>query len=286
MREVSHGSRFLALAGADNVRDLGGLPVAGGRRTRARRLVRAELTHALTEADIRLLSVDLNLRTLIDLRGDDEVLVAPLLWPEDHIHRLHCPLPFRRGQTPPGGRHDFISTYLGYLELDPIPLVRAIRALLDPDNHAVLFHCAAGKDRTGVLSAIVLEILGVPRETIAADYALSGTRIHRVVARLAPIEIYRPDPIAAAAGVLAAEPGTILAFLIWRVVCQVGVVDLSHFALSGVVCGRLGGWRSGRLCATRGQTDIRGLGAAGPWFVVGSRCLESGVTGPVWAGCS
>ena len=47
-----------------------------------------------------------------------------------------------------------------------------------------------------------------------------------------------------------------------------------------VVCGRLGGWRSGRLCATRGQTDIRGLGTAGPWFVVGSRCLRSGVASP------
>ena len=213
MREVSHGSRFLALAGADNVRDLGGLPVAGGRQTRTRRLVRAELTHALTEADIRLLSVELNLRTVIDLRGENEVLLAPLLWPGKHSRRLHCPLPFGSDQTPAGGRHDFISTYLGYLELDPIPLVRAIRALLDPDNHAILFHCAAGKDRTGVLAAIVLEILGVPRDMIAADYALSATRIHRVVARLAPIEIYRPDPKAAAAGVLAAEPGTILTFL-------------------------------------------------------------------------
>ena len=46
-------------------------------------------------------------------------------------------------------------------------------------------------------------------------------------------------------------------------------------------CGRLGGWRSGRLCATRGQADMRGFGdAAGPWFVVGSRCLASGVASP------
>jgi protein-tyrosine phosphatase len=213
MGEVSHDRRFLALAGADNARDLGGLPAADGRWTRTGRLVRAELTHALTDADIDLLSLELNLRTLIDLRGDDEVAAAPLLWPGENIRRLHCPLPFRSGQTRSGGRHDFISTYLGYLELDHVPLVRAIRALLDPDNHAVLYHCAAGKDRTGVLSAIVLEILGVPREAIAADYALSATRIHRVVARLAPIEIYSPDPNAAAAGVLAAEPGTILTFL-------------------------------------------------------------------------
>jgi hypothetical protein len=68
----------------------------------------------------------------------------------------------------------------------------------------------------------------------------------------------------------------------------VGVVDFSHLRWHSRGCGRLGGWRSGRLCAMRGQTDMRGFGcAAGPWFVVGSRCLVSGVAGPLWgAGCS
>ena len=74
--------------------------------------------------------------------------------------------------------------------------------------------------------------------------------------------------------------------LIWRARCQVGVVDFSHFALgsSGVWSA---GWVAVRLlCATRGQTDMRGFGcAAGPWFVVGSRCLGSSVAGP-GAGCS
>jgi len=70
--------------------------------------------------------------------------------------------------------------------------------------------------------------------------------------------------------------------LIWRAVCQGCVVNFSHLRVGvGGGCGRLGGWRSGRLCATRGQTDIRGFGvAAGPWFVVGSRCLRSGVASP------
>jgi len=58
--------------------------------------------------------------------------------------------------------------------------------------------------------------------------------------------------------------------LIWRALCQGGRHEFLAFALVGGGCGRLGGWRSGRLCATRGQTDIRGFGdAAGPWFVVG-----------------
>src|SRR5450755_1655177 len=67
-----------------------------------------------------------------------------------------------------------------------------------------------------------------------------------------------------------------------------GVSWISRFRGSGFGgWGRLGGWRSGRLCATRGQTDIRGFGgAAGPWFVVGCRCLRSGVASPVGAGCS
>ena len=76
--------------------------------------------------------------------------------------------------------------------------------------------------------------------------------------------------------------------LIWRVVCQGVRRDFFAFAVGGVGgCGRLGWWRSGGLCATRGQADIRGLGAAGPWFVVGSRCLDIGRGQPrVGAGCS
>ena len=65
-----------------------------------------------------------------------------------------------------------------------------------------------------------------------------------------------------------------------------GVADFSYLMLVGGGCGWLGGWRSGVLCATRGQADIRGLGAARPWFVVGSRFLTSGVASPVGAGCS
>src|SRR5579859_2419729 len=91
----------------------------------------------------------------------------------------------------------------------------------------------------------------------------------------------RAEPVLGFTAVTRDPPGAPITLdLIWRVVCQVGVDDFSRWRLVGG-CGRLGGWRSGRLCATRGQTDIRGFGvAAGPWFVVGCRCLASGVACP------
>ena len=79
----------------------------------------------------------------------------------------------------------------------------------------------------------------------------------------------------------AAAPGLGLK-LIWRDVCQGGTWSFHVFCAGwGRLCGRLGGWRSGRLCATRGQTDIRGLVRhRRTMFVVGSRCLGSGVASP------
>jgi len=210
MHRVEHDLRFLNLEGADNVRDLGGLPAGSGQQTRSKRLLRAEFTHALTEDDIQNLP---GIRTAIDLRSKNEILVAPLPWPEEGVTQLHCPLPMLSGEELPRGDHDLVAAYLGYLEINPAPMLRAVRTLFDPANHAVLFYCAAGKDRTGTVSAMILDVLEVPREVIAADYALSDGRMSRISSRLAAIDIYRDNLKNIAPTALRAEPETILAFL-------------------------------------------------------------------------
>ena len=63
-------------------------------------------------------------------------------------------------------------------------IVGALTALAAPDARPAVFHCTAGKDRTGLLSALVLSLLGVPEETVVADYALSGEAMARLRAKL------------------------------------------------------------------------------------------------------
>jgi protein tyrosine/serine phosphatase len=62
--------------------------------------------------------------------------------------------------------------------------------LARPSSSAVLFHCAAGKDRTGVLAALALEVAGVERDAVVADYALTSERLARIGARLARLPTY------------------------------------------------------------------------------------------------
>jgi protein-tyrosine phosphatase len=85
----------------------------------------------------------------------------------------------------------FLSTqYTEMLDEATPQIIGALSALAAPDARPAVFHCTAGKDRTGLLSALVLSLLGVPEETVIADYALSGAAMTRLRAKL--IEKY-PD---------------------------------------------------------------------------------------------
>src|ERR1019366_1531021 len=92
--------------------------------------------------------------------------------------------------APPGD--DLAERYLWYLDVGCQALVDALTLLGDPASFPLVFHCAAGKDRTGVLAALVLEILGVEREIIVADYVITAERMELIMGR------YRADPALAA----------------------------------------------------------------------------------------
>jgi protein tyrosine/serine phosphatase len=213
MPTVEHGERFIPLAGADNVRDLGGLPADGGRVTRRGLLLRGEFTPGLTEEDIELLVRRMGLRTVVDLRTRSEVRDAPGAFAESEVRVVPAPLPVISHEPLPGAEEDLLGTYLGFIEADPAPMLRAVRTLIDPADHPALFHCAAGKDRTGALSAIVLELLGVPREVNAQDYALTADRVERVFARLSELDLYRERLSGLSDVVRSADEATLVAFL-------------------------------------------------------------------------
>ena len=192
---------WIDLQGAANVRDVGGLPTVDGRSTRRGVLLRADNLQGLSPADVARLTQELGVRTVLDLRTrrevDDEG-PGPLrttavthhhvsLIPEppgeparSEIDRAVPHRPDRAGATPT----DMTGYYVGYLEDAPQNLARALRLLADPGTGPALVHCAAGKDRTGVVVAVALSLAGVRREAVVADYARSAERIDAVLARL------------------------------------------------------------------------------------------------------
>jgi protein tyrosine/serine phosphatase len=94
----------------------------------------------------------------------------------------------RRGD----GDSPVVASYLRYLRRRPDSIVRALRAIAEPDG-ATLVHCAAGKDRTGVVIALALSVVGVERRLVAEDYARSQSQMTEILAHLARSDLYGPE---------------------------------------------------------------------------------------------
>ena len=178
---------LLPLVGAYNFRDLGGYPVAGGRVTRWDRLYRSDTLHELTLGDIETLD-DIGLRTVIDLRTPEEVSRngRGRLAGSDRGYLNLSVLPTEGGESvaAPAPEAGMGERYLWYLEVGASALVRAFEALADERSYPVVFHCTAGKDRTGVLASLVLEACGVDRDAIVTDYVLTEERLDLILERL------------------------------------------------------------------------------------------------------
>ncbi|MEV0145809.1 MULTISPECIES: tyrosine-protein phosphatase [unclassified Nonomuraea] len=206
-------TRWIDLEGAVNVRDLGGLPTVDGGVTRYGRILRSDNLQGLTHRDVSHLVGELKLRHVVDLRSTAEVTLegpGPLArMPEVTHHHLTL---FAEGGTHTDVEADTIDAdkvlpwqerqldedlrmtgfYYGYLRDRPDSVVAALRAMMLDDGAAVV-HCAAGKDRTGVLSALALETAGVTRQAIVEDYAATGERLELVLRRLRSSATYRDD---------------------------------------------------------------------------------------------
>jgi protein-tyrosine phosphatase len=177
-------NRNLDWDGALNVRDLGGHPTDDGRETRFGSVVRADSLRRLTEAGWEA-AVDYGIRTVVDLRTDSERAEdPPAELPVDvvHIEFFEEDPAFSeevdevwRGATDPVSR--ICGTYVLMLERFKPNVAAAIRAVACAPEGGVAIHCMGGKDRTGMLTALLLALAGVPRDEIGADYALSEERL-------------------------------------------------------------------------------------------------------------
>ena len=195
---------WIELAGACNARDLGGLPTVDGRVTRPGVLLRSDNLQDLTEQDVTALQ-DAGLRTVLDLRTAPEVEISgpgPLRATDvRHVHLDLIPHGFdgraelveRTIPDETAGEHAMDHFYLDYLRHAPDAGATALRTIADPRSGGVLVHCAAGKDRTGVVVALALSLVGVKRDEVVADYARTDERIERIRERLLATELYRED---------------------------------------------------------------------------------------------
>lgn len=178
-------SRFVDIDGLFNFRDLGGYRGEDGRTVTWGRLYRSDGLHRLTEAGATAF-LALGAVTVLDLRTAAELAEWTWVPPSDWPGRLlHLPLLRRTpdwSALPPAeaARADFAVDHYREIAVEGAAGLRAaVEALAAPGGLPAVFHCAAGKDRTGVLAALVLRLLGVSAKDVADDYALSETATAR-----------------------------------------------------------------------------------------------------------
>ncbi len=178
---------WVELQGVDNVRDVGGLPLRGGGTTRSGVLLRSGSLHHVTPQDVQHLVDEFGLSLVLDLRTEREIdrdgptAVAAAGVETVALNVIGTSreyLPETGDDTDP-----LLRNYLGYLADHPANVVRAVRRLAAEDAGTALVHCAAGKDRTGTLVALVLDAVGVERDAVVADYALSSEQIEAMFRR-------------------------------------------------------------------------------------------------------
>lgn len=186
--------------GTFNFRDVGGYPGADGRTVRWGRLYRSDSLHRIDEAD-RETFAELGVRTVVDLRRPREVERDGRVPAYDglayhHIHPEHDEWGHYDADALTLERY-LADRYADLAETGAAGIGSALKLIADPANAPVVVHCVAGKDRTGIVCALTLALLGVDDDTVAEDYALSteaSARFSAWVREALPDEAELPPP--------------------------------------------------------------------------------------------
>jgi protein-tyrosine phosphatase len=172
-----------------NFRDLGGYKAQGGHAVAWRRVFRSGEIHPMTPSDFKKIKDKLNIKTVLDLRSDFEIAKDGLgLISGSGIKHFQIPL-IKDG----GDREANIRRYSGHTNMGQFyvclsgqkdyvnGIINALEIISIKENHPLVFHCSAGRDRTGFLASILLSVLGVPSSQIEKDYCLSEPCIRNIV---------------------------------------------------------------------------------------------------------
>lgn len=179
-------SRQIILRGAHNVRDLGGYVTAQGSTVPWRRFLRGDCLHRLDEGEPERLHFE-GLRMVVDLRTAREVRDAPsrfarqrgVEWVNLPLFDSLSPQALAEVEVPEG--HPLLAMYITAIETRGQAIATILNRIAQTREGAVLFNCTAGKDRTGIIAALLLGLAGVSHTDIIADYALTEALIPDLV---------------------------------------------------------------------------------------------------------
>lgn len=181
------GSRSVSMDGVQNLRDIGGyLTPNKNKATRWGKVFRSGQLGVLSNLDTMRLN-NLGIKTIIDLRGEDEVAATPEKYGNAKLISIPIPLQkkdilskrIEEGRIRKGDAMLYMQdTYLRYVNHDNEQFGKALKVFLDKDNYPILINCSMGKDRTGFLTAMLLAAVGIPEETIKKDYVSSNNYIN------------------------------------------------------------------------------------------------------------
>ena len=230
--------RIVSLAGAWNLRDMGGLATVHGKRVRRGLVFRAAALDHATNDDVAIL-FPLGLKRIFDLRADRERppvrpawqhTIGVQVWARDYAGNAGDLLARLRAGDGDPDLHGAMMDAYRRIAREQAPAIAAIFAALADGEVPLLFHCAVGKDRTGAVAALLLAALGVSFDDILADYLLTNRSARQIRARLlqhpylrdldatrdaiwSPLAIAHPDYLRTLLDTAIAQAGTIPAFL-------------------------------------------------------------------------
>jgi protein-tyrosine phosphatase len=167
-------SRHLEWPECRNVRDLGGLPVAGGGEIREGALIRADSLQYLSAEGVEAVRRG-GVGRILDLRGDRETSEYPTPFSADP---LGMRVPVQDPADPADSQYEtIVDACNGMLDRHPELFAAAVAAIAEAPEGAVVVHCHGGKDRTGMVVALALSVAGVPEDEIVADYFVTQERL-------------------------------------------------------------------------------------------------------------
>lgn len=208
----------LQIDGLVNVRDLGGVPTRDGRTVRSRQVIRSDNPRALTAQGQQDLADVVAPALIVDLRMQMEVHREGYTVLHDPVQIVNLEMIPQSGITPEqiadGLADNLVDDYLRQLEVNAASIIGALRLIADPGNRPAVVHCTAGKDRTGIVVAMLLSLLGVTDDVIVRDYEATAPNMGLVIERVRSAPVYQETGLAAAEDwIFAADPETMRGFL-------------------------------------------------------------------------
>ncbi len=182
--------RHINVKGGYNIRDIGGYKTNDGGTVKWRKLYRAGLLSRIDMSEPELMS-SLSLRSICDFRTIAEQEASPDSWHElEKLNRFSFPIgegrvdkleQFKEEDLMPGDNHHLYKANRSYVTKEAPRYQDFFKVVLDEKNHPILYHCTAGKDRTGFATVLLLSALGVDWETIIEDYLLTNNYLKSFV---------------------------------------------------------------------------------------------------------